>query len=60
MDLYDFDPMGYISVDQRGTVLQTNLTALTLLGIDRVSLLGRPLPRFVFMDDSDKFFLNLK
>ncbi len=30
--LYEFAPMGYITVDQRGTVLQANLTASNLFG----------------------------
>ena len=34
-DLYDFAPTGYCTVDARGAILQTNLSAAILLGIKR-------------------------
>jgi PAS domain S-box-containing protein len=46
-DLYDFAPVGYFSVDERGRILEANLTGAALLGVERSLLLSRRLARFV-------------
>ena len=46
-DLYDLAPVGYFTVSEQGTILEANLTAATLLGIERGTLLAQPLTRFV-------------
>lgn len=47
MDLYDFAPVGYLSLDARGAVLQANLTVAGLLGCERPGLIGRRLAEFL-------------
>jgi PAS domain S-box-containing protein len=47
VDLYDFAPIGYLTVDGRGHVARANLTAATLLGLERKNLVGRPFASFV-------------
>ena len=42
-DLYDFAPIGYLSLDQEGTVRQANLAGAALLGTERARLVGRRL-----------------
>ena len=41
--LYDFAPIGYISLSSRGIIHDINLTGAALLGQERASLIGRPL-----------------
>ncbi|MGB9442136.1 MAG: histidine kinase dimerization/phosphoacceptor domain -containing protein [Desulfobacterales bacterium] len=56
--LYDFAPVGYFTVKEKGIIAQANLTGAALLGIDRASLIGKPLTRFVSMEDQDTFYLH--
>jgi PAS domain S-box-containing protein len=46
-DLYDFAPVGYFSLDERGRILEVNLTGAALLGVERSRLVGQRLPHFV-------------
>lgn len=46
-DLYDFAPVGYVTLDEAGTILEVNLTLANLLGIGRQRLLGAPFFRHV-------------
>lgn len=56
--LYDFAPVGYVTLDTRGTILEANLTAATLLGIPRRSLVGTPLTSYIARDDQDTFYFH--
>ena len=55
VDLYDFSPAGHLTLDTRGTIVEANLRAGTLLGINRKELIGRPLARLIARDDQDTF-----
>jgi PAS domain S-box-containing protein len=46
-DLYEFAPVGYFSLDERGSILELNLTGSTLLGTERNRLVGRRFQLFV-------------
>jgi len=37
IDLYDFAPVGYFNISDKGLVLDANLTSATMLGTDRGS-----------------------
>ena len=49
-DLYDFAPVGYLTLDESGLVVEANLTLAKLLGIDRTSLLNKPFQLFSNQD----------
>ena len=59
-DLYDLAPVGYCSVSGTGLILQTNLTAATLLGVARGALVQRPLSRFICKEDQGVYHLLRK
>jgi PAS domain S-box-containing protein len=46
-DLYDFAPIGYFSLDERGQILEVNLTGAALLGVERYLLTNRRFQLFV-------------
>jgi PAS domain S-box-containing protein len=56
-DLYDFAPVAYLTLDNRGWVLQANLTAARLLGTERSRLVQQPLASFIQSEeDKQKFW----
>ena len=50
-ELFDFAPLGYFILDQRGRILQTNLTAAQLLGTERSRLAEQAFCHFI--EDAD-------
>ncbi len=39
-ELYDFAPVGYVTLDQKSTILELNLVGATMLGKERARLVG--------------------
>jgi PAS domain S-box-containing protein/putative nucleotidyltransferase with HDIG domain len=58
-DLYDFAPVAYFTLDDRGWVLEANLTASRLLGTERSRLLQQPLAPFIRPEDIKQFWAYL-
>ena len=55
-DLYDFAPVGYLTLDAEGRLLQANFTFAGLLGgIERAELLQQPLTSFIARESQDDF-----
>ena len=50
-ELYDFSPVAYFTLDRAGQILQANLTAARLLGLERTQLSQRRLGVFVAQQD---------
>jgi len=59
-DLYDLAPVGYLSVSEKGIILESNLTADTLLGVPRNRLDKRPISKVIHKEDQDIYYLNRK
>ena len=59
-DLYDLAPVGYATVSEKGLILETNLTAATLLGVARDALVRQPFSRFILKEDQDLYYLHRK
>lgn len=59
-DLYDQAPVGYVTADEKGLILEANLTIADLLGETRSALVGQPLSRFIFSEDLDRYQLHQK
>ena len=54
-DLYDFAPVGYLSLDSRGHIREINLTATKLLAKTREWLIGKPFSLYVADVDKRTF-----
>jgi PAS domain S-box-containing protein len=57
LDLYDFSPVGYLTLNDKGLVLEANLTAVRLLGAERKSLTKMFFSHFVSQEFGDAFYL---
>jgi len=55
-DLYELAPVGYCTVGEKGLILEANLTAASLLRVERGALAGRPLSAFISKEDQDIFY----
>jgi len=59
-DLYDFAPVGYFTISEKGMITATNLTGAAMLGVARGSLVGKPFSRFITKDTQDVFYQHRK
>ncbi len=57
-DFYDFAPVAFITTNDKGLILEANLTAGDMLGVTRGQLLNRLLSDFIFPDDQDTYYLR--
>lgn len=54
-DLYEFAPVGYLTLTRSGLVDEVNITAATLLGVERDELRGQRFDRFVAAPDRQRW-----
>jgi len=59
-DLYDFAPVGYFTFDEKGLILELNLTGAGMLGIERSRLIKKPFSTYIPKEYQDEFFLHRK
>ncbi len=55
IDLYEFSPIGLLSLDQNERIQEANLTFVTMLGIDREKLIHRHLSDFIDRSVQDTY-----
>ena len=54
-DLYDFAPVGYLTLNSAGSICEANLAAANLLDVARSALMRRDFGNFVSATDRDSF-----
>jgi PAS domain S-box-containing protein len=62
VDLYDFAPVGYLTLTAHGMIDEVNFTACTLLGMERKNLLQRRFTALVIVEDQNRWmqhYLNV-
>lgn len=62
LDLYEFAPVGYITINREGLIEEINLTGSALLSVERTKLINRRFSQFVAPRDRDSWhrrFLNM-
>jgi diguanylate cyclase (GGDEF)-like protein/PAS domain S-box-containing protein len=55
LDLYEFAPVGYLTVTAAGLIFEVNLTGATLLHVERKKLLQRRFANFIAPADRDRW-----
>ena len=59
-NLYDFAPVGYLTLNKQGQILELNLTAAKQLGVERGYLIKTNFQNFIFQPDKRVFLSHLK
>jgi PAS domain S-box-containing protein len=59
-DLYEFAPIGYVTLDRKGRITESNFAVATLLGMDRAELAGAAISRFVAPESRDDCHFHLR
>ena len=60
VDLYDFAPLGYATLDGDGYVQEINLAGARLLGVDRDAITGYQLGDYVAQEDQEAFLNHVR
>jgi len=58
--LYDFSPLGYLTLDEGGRIRALNLTAAAMLGPDRARITGKSLAAYMDAADAEHFARHLQ
>jgi PAS domain S-box-containing protein len=59
-DLFDRAPVGYLTLSEKGMILEANLRASELLGVERRNLIKRSISRFIYREDQNIYYLHCK
>lgn len=58
-ELYDFAPVGYITITLKGLITKSNLTFADMLLTERAYLNNQPLSAFIHIEDQDIYYKHL-
>ena len=59
VNLYDFAPVGYLTLDSAGLVIEANLTGAAMLGRNRAALIGRNFTRCIAAQDRRRWQVHV-
>lgn len=59
-NFYNFAPVGFWAITPHGLIVEANTTIATMLGVARSSLIRQRMTRFIFPEDLDSYYLELK
>lgn len=59
-DLYDLAPVGYLTLDEQGKILESNYAASRLLGLSRRGLVQQSITRFIRPEEQDTYYLQCR
>lgn len=60
VDLYDYAPVGYLTMSKNSSIIEANLTALSMLGLKRSQLNKTRLSALLSADFGDVLYLHIK
>lgn len=60
VDLYDFAPNGYVTLDEQGLIREINLPGAQMLGKERSYLIGKPFVVYLAQGESRQFLEHLQ
>ncbi len=58
--LYDLAPVGYLTINEKGLIMEANLKAAILLGVGRGKLVKQLFSRFILKADQDDYYLRCR
>ncbi|MCX5977584.1 MAG: PAS domain S-box protein [Coprothermobacterota bacterium] len=59
-DLYDLAPVGYLTLSPEGLILEANLTAAKLLGVEQADLVKQRTAPFILPEDQNSHYFRQK
>jgi len=59
-NFFDMAPVGYLTISQQGLILESNLTAASMLSLPRSELFNQPITQFILKEDQDIYYLHRK
>lgn len=60
LELYDFAPVGYLTLSEEGTIIEANLTFSKMLDISKNKIINKKITDFIYFEDQDIYYLYLK
>lgn len=59
-ELYEFAPVGYLTLSEKGIVMQANLMVTALLGLSRSSIIGKKFVNLIAPENQETYYFHQK